>query len=286
MFSCESDYHIYKPVGFYDKDICVIGNVKNFSTAVYGKVSKHLNLNVVTVDEMTRQPIGAIVWMNGIAGDGWGWSFQKVIDDLARLKSLYPSVKILGSVFFKDDKEIVQRIFKNSFGYDLEVDPLFHNGLAVKKSRVQARHDGNIVQCPLLLNDVDVDSVYQKVVNNIVDKYVLDVRVPVINGIIPFCYLKYRPIADRFSNVNTFVKLVMPHDVFSESEVFKIKEFCERSGLEIGEVDVLRCKDNGKIYIVDSNNTPSGPPNKITDVEGDLAIRMLSSELMKFYSEI
>ena len=46
--------------------------------------------------------------------------------------------------------------------------------------------------------------------------------------------------------------------------------------LEYGELDILRDLDNKKIYIVDVNNTPFGPPANISAAQGKEAIRILA----------
>ena len=37
----------------------------------------------------------------------------------------------------------------------------------------------------------------------------------------------------------------------------------------------------GRIYIVDVNNTPYGPPNHIEPAEGDLAVRILADTFVE-----
>jgi hypothetical protein len=40
-------------------------------------------------------------------------------------------------------------------------------------------------------------------------------------------------------------------------------------GLDFGELDILRDNDDGRIYIVDVNNTPSGPRRGVHMQEAD-----------------
>ena len=87
--------------------------------------------------------------------------------------------------------------------------------------------------------------------------------------------MKYRTVEDRFvDRKHTAKKAIIsnPLDVLSETELSLIKEFCEKLGLEYGELDVLRNREDGKIYIVDANNTPSGPPSPISKVDDKKAI--------------
>jgi len=62
-----------------------------------------------------------------------------------------------------------------------------------------------------------------------------------------------------------------------------ISEFCSRIGLDYGELDVLRNKDDGKIYIVDVNYTPWGPPAKLSDDENRIALIRMSEVFKQLY---
>ncbi len=121
------------------------------------------------------------------------------------------------------------------------------------------------------------DVVYQKMINNTLGDEVLDIRVPIIKGTVPFVYLKYRRLTSRFSNKNIASDGRIPWCPFSLiMRSARIKQFAEKLGLDFGELDVLRDVDNGKIYIVDVNNTPCGPPNHLAKAESARAIQILS----------
>ena len=62
----------------------------------------------------------------------------------------------------------------------------------------------------------------------------------------------------------------------TDDELKKVCQFCERMGLDYGEVDILRDNTDGRIYIVDANNTPAGPPSPIDDKEWRTAIVRLA----------
>jgi len=51
--------------------------------------------------------------------------------------------------------------------------------------------------------------------------------------------------------------------------------------LDYGELDVLRNKNDGKIYIVDVNNTPQGPPANTEKEQGIEAIRKIGEAVLK-----
>ncbi len=60
--------------------------------------------------------------------------------------------------------------------------------------------------------------------------------------------------------------------MLSENELLNIYHFCEKIGMDYGELDVLRDRDDGRIYIVDANIAPSGPPSPISDEDARRAI--------------
>jgi hypothetical protein len=156
-------------------------------------------------------------------------------------------------------KVFVDRAFRKVFGYSTFIDPVTYDKPYVKKNDINACHDGEII-----LHKVDSPEtgyIYQKLIDNSADdNTVLDFRVPVVDGTIGFIYLKYRNKKIRFTN-STERTIVKPiEDIFSENEIHLINKFCREIHLEYGELDVLRDNDDKKIYIVDVNNTPQGPP--------------------------
>ena len=118
--------------------------------------------------------------------------------------------------------------------------------------------------------------VYQKEIDNITgDGLVLDYRVPVHGNNIPLVYLKYRPMETRFSNTNNFVEMKETPEIFSDEEIEKILKFTEKMGIDFGELDILRDKD-GRIYIVDVNSSPWGPPNGLPVADQKMAVKILT----------
>lgn len=170
----------------------------------------------------------------------------------------------------------VEEVFARTFGYGSVIDPTRHQGSAVEKTIWNAGHSGRIVQCPL--TEPAPDAIYQVPINNLVDgDTILDLRVPIVGGVIPFVYLKRRPVAVRFSNANSAVDLAEPDAVFSDSELEDISRFAENMALDYGEIDVLRDQDDGRLYVVDVNNTPFGPPREMDSAQGALAMHRLAS---------
>ena len=179
-------------------------------------------------------------------------------------------------------KESVDRVFKEVFGYGASINPVSYKGVCVKKSAENAAHDGRLVACPA---DPEPGFVYQLVVNNVEAGMAEDLRTPVFRGVIPFVYEKRRPISDRFSNVNTECLIRDPHEVFSQDEQRNIIRFCERFNVEYGELDILRDKQTNRLFIIDVNPTPSGPPNHLRKSDVVDAIILLTAAFEEAFLE-
>lgn len=155
----------------------------------------------------------------------------------------------------------VDQIFHHVFGYSSIVDPLSYTGKCVVKSNLNAQHDGRIISCPIQTKEADF--IYQKLIDNEVEEgRVLDYRVPIFKKNIPFVYIylkKNLTEEQRFFGYPSLVSvdLVDAQAVFSDDEIHKIIHFCQMLGLDYGELDVLRDKNDERLYIIDANNTPS-----------------------------
>ena len=75
----------------------------------------------------------------------------------------------------------------------------------------------------------------------------------------------------------------MVKQVISVKEYALIVRFCKEIGLDTGELDVLRDKDTGKIYIVDANNTPGGPPLEFTPEELETVLQLQADAFAKAF---
>lgn len=188
------------------------------------------------------------------------------------LRELQSMDQMINYNFTDNSKEAVEQSFSRVFQRSMQVDPATYEGLCVKKGNINASHDGEILQCPC--DDKEKGYVYQILIDNAVDKntFVEDLRIPVINYQIPFVYLKYKRIDKRFGTFKSSgskrkkPKIVHnPLKVLKEHEIEKIIAFCKDLKMEYGELDVLRNRDDGEIYIIDANNTPHGPSGFTTE---------------------
>ena len=151
-------------------------------------------------------------------------------------------------------KSRVARVFEDVFGYPLAVDPTTHRGPVVEKGEGNGIHDGRIVSTPRAALP---GRVYQRAVDNRVEDGALveDLRCPTVFGQIGVVCAKRRPTRERFANLNTSCELREPEDVFSSTELDRIARFCARMQLDWGGLDILRDRNDGRIYIVDVNKT-------------------------------
>ena len=61
--------------------------------------------------------------------------------------------------------------------------------------------------------------------------------------------------------------------------------FARALGIDYGELDILRDRDDGRIYIVDVNNTPFGPPNHLPWSDSRRAVRRLAHAVSEQFLE-
>lgn len=167
--------------------------------------------------------------------------------------------KIINAGSVDISKQIVARTFAEVFGYPLEVDPVRYHGRIVEKSNVNGSHDGRVIQGPISLAEVRPGRVYQREINNATDHegVLLDYRVPIHGDRIPLVGLKYRSVEGRFNEYTT-LDYMDTKAAFTPEELQKIFAFSQEMGVDYGELDVLRNWEDGRIYIVDVNNTPGG----------------------------
>lgn len=171
-------------------------------------------------------------------------------------------------------KSVVSRVFEETFGYELIVDPSVHRGLAVEKSEGNGKHDGRIIACPTTAKP---GMVYQRLIDNTIDgREHVDIRTPIVGGDIPFVYLKRRSSARRFTNDNDRVDLAAADVMLTSEERERIRAFAKAMRLDFGGIDVLRDRSDGRIYIVDVNKTDMGPPSALPSAQKLKAMRGLA----------
>lgn len=181
--------------------------------------------------------------------------------------------KVINHRSFDISKTTIGKVHKKAFGYEVSVNPKIQKGLYLKKSNLNSSHDGKVLSAP---EKPENGFVYQKLINNVVGNERIELRIPVFGNIIPFVYVKHRPLDNWFASQNKKIDIASPKKVLSKKEISQIIKFCSLMGLDHCELDVLRDKDNGKLYIVDANNTPASPPTNFDWKRYEKLLRIMS----------
>lgn len=181
------------------------------------------------------------------------------------LEDVHKNTSVINLDCLDISKTYIGEIFHQVFGYSILVDPTTYTGPVVKKSELNALHNGVVVNCPIKYKEKDFN--YTKLIDGTVNEnYTLDLRVLYINGNIPFIYERYKGLDNRFdakdidSKHKKYIEVSSVNKVFTKDEINKIITFCKEVKLDYGELDVLRDNIDKKIYIVDVNPTPSHQP--------------------------
>lgn len=213
------------------------------------------------------------------------WKAETCRKHDAVLKALAERMRVINYECTDITKNRVDAVFRDVFGYSLMIDPFTHRGPCLVKSDLNALHDAKIIVAPV--REVREDCVYQKLINNAAgEKTVQDFRVPVFRNRIPFVYLKYRPSGekDRFRKILK-AAMVPVGEVFSGEELSKIVTFTGRFGLEYGELDILRDNDDGRLYIIDVNNTPYWTPGHLSPEQGWAALKLMGRNFAEVFMD-
>jgi hypothetical protein len=252
--------------GFRTRTILFYPHYPSHKTTIF-KICSRLGYNITT--DIGRPVALAFVWENT--------TFRE--DDEAII-DLSGRVRVVNLECRDISKSHIGRVFDRVFGYNLTVDPFTHEGPCARKNDLNATKSGEVIECPV--ESVEEGFAYHKLVDTEVEDTVLEeIRVPFIGGTIPHVYIKHKSIENRFGTGWTDVTTFETEEVLSTGEVEKVLRFCEELSLEFGEIDVLRDVHDGRIYIVDANNTPWGPPREFSNRE----IRDLSDRLARIFVE-
>lgn len=180
-------------------------------------------------------------------------------------------------------KSHVATTFAKIFGYDLSLDPSTASEPYLEKGEENGIHDATI---ETQTKSAEPGRVYQRLIDNSTeDGTVLDYRCPTVYGSIPVIFLKERPVAQRFENLNTRVRMSTAEECFSPDEISKISAFCKAMQLDWGGLDILRHAGDGRIYIVDVNKTDMGPPLTLPIKEKLSAVKTLGLALQDALEE-
>jgi hypothetical protein len=221
-------------------------------------------LGFVVSNRKRRHPDAAVYWEYA--------TFRKEFEFLESISSNVPVVNLRSR---NVSKKLVEELSHKIFGYGTFVDPLSYSGKIVKKNDINAMHDGEAIQGPI--KETEEGFIYQRLIDNTASgDRVVDIRVVIVKSLLDFVYIKYRWISDRFKNpIETQIKPT--EEVFSPEEVRLLNEYCRAMDLDFGEMDVLRDNNDKKIYVIDVNNTPQGPPSHISKSDGKYALQEIAA---------
>ena len=195
----------------------------------------------------------------------------KIPDDPVRTKLTEQHAMVNGRCI-DISKSRVEEVFKNVFGYGSHIDPRTYDGTYIRKSERNTAHDGKIMDGP---SEPEEGYIYQRLINNVHDNdTVYEIRTMIAKDTIPFTLYKFKSINDRFNNT-LYPIWVDTDEALNPDEQAKVLAFCREFGLDYGELDILRDKDDGKIYIIDANNTP-GKPQRGVDMSKEMHDRLVS----------
>lgn len=145
----------------------------------------------------------------------------------------------------------------------------------MRKNDLNALHDGVILDCPI--DAIEEGFIYQILIDNKNEKGLYeDMRIAIIGQELPIAYLKYRNDEQQFGHKSS-AELTTVEAVLSPEEIEKVKEFVKTSKIDFAEIDILRDKKDGRIYVIDVNDTPQSARDNVSKEELTKNIRILAS---------
>lgn len=226
---------------FKSRTILAYPHLPSRKSSIY-KLCRHMHFNLT--NNINRKFDVAIYWEYGT-----------YLNEFQKLEEIHKDKRVINLNIRDISKKHVDQKFREIFGYSTFVDPLQYQGKCVKKSNINALHDGEIIDCPV--SEKDDRFVYQIPLDNLKEngKHE-DIRIPVIANKFPLVFLQYRSVNNRFS-IAIEGEIKPRHEVLSGTETKLIQKLCRAVGLEFGELDAIRHQKDGKLYVIDINNTPS-----------------------------
>src|SRR5690606_14183748 len=110
---------------------------------------------------------------------------------------------------------------------------------------------GSLVDCPI--EAPEPGYVYQRFVDALdEDGNLEEIRITIVGDRIPVVRVRAKPL-DPAKIKEKHVKIVVRDatDVFTPEEIALIVRLAHRIGVQFGELDVLRDRHDGRIYVVD-----------------------------------
>lgn len=186
------------------------------------------------------------------------WCDKTWVDVPAALRAAHAGRPFINGDCTDISKRHVDAVCQKVFGYGSLLDPTRHLGSCVQKPDENAVKGGRIVTAPLVLAQPGM--VYQRLIRSGGGDLQVEYRVPIVLGAPPLVYeihqeaprksLDHRPQQPPLLRV--------PEEIFSPAEMRDILAFCAAIHLDFGELDILRCRESQRLYVLDANKTPAG----------------------------
>jgi len=250
--------------------IAVVGSFLLFqSSALWKSIGRTGVIRTMAFSDLPDEDIGdrataLLRWTPYGGRAASAWHRRRIPDNIRVLNDALDS-----------DKVNVEANFADAAGYGSFIDPTTSDGLAVAKSRINGRHDGRVFRTPFTPEE-DPSTVYQRLIDNSLGDHVFDLRMPFVLGNPLFAYIKVRERSRRFENSNAHVSMVLPCEVLTDEEIGVCRRFCSGIGLDYGELDILRDGAGGRMYVIDVNDTPAGPPKGLSLGDRNMALRLIA----------
>ena len=288
----EREYELENPRE--KKDFCYFGGVKPITVEknltplkvyIYGnyphfqKSTTYFMLRKAGV-EMSNK-------LNGKYDVGIYWDPRMDINkQTPKLKQNGKKIKLINLFLVDTSKGFVAESFENHFGYGYKVDPITFQGYCISKHNGNGTKSCFFLKCPIDANDIFKDHSYQQIIDYTDKKdpnTLYELRIPIVGGIIPCVLFKTRNRGLRFTSKNRSIQIVNPLKYLTVEECNKIITYCRYIGLELGEIDVLRSHEDGRIYIIDVNNTSWWPPNKLGDIDRNIVLNLMWNAFLESF---
>ncbi len=186
------------------------------------------------------------------------WEDQTFLQVPQVLKEIAQYKPVINIGCIDISKRHVENTIYRLFGQTTFVDPINYKGKCICKPDGNAVRHGFVVDCPV--DTIQKDWIYQRIIETRENGYQIEYRIPVILGEIPLVYVSQRdyPTSDIRLCKRHKLTPTPTNEVLSQQEISNILLFSREIGMDMGELDVMRCKHSGELYIIDANKTAAG----------------------------
>lgn len=191
------------------------------------------------------------------------WDDRTYVDPSPELLAIAKDKPVLNIRCTDISKVKVDAILREVCGYGSLVDPSTYEGKCIRKHDENGNGGGELINCPDPSQDSSDGSIFQRFIETNPGGPQLEYRLPYVLGEMPMVFEVYKDNPnDVEGNLirNVYKHSIVPKEVdeiFSKEEQEQIRTFCDKLGYDIGELDILRCSDTGRMYIIDANTTPT-----------------------------